>query len=115
MTLRLTSLNFVHSLRLYITPRAARRAGIVSSWWEANCGGPHNLFQREYEQLLLQLATVTLRSLLGTRYTKGNKANTWRVRLKKSQQYVYYSIDEAADVVEIIMIWGARRGREPKL
>jgi hypothetical protein len=30
-------------------------------------------------------------------------------------QHVYYSIDEAGEVVVIRTIWGARRGRGPKL
>jgi hypothetical protein len=38
-----------------------------------------------------------------------------RLLLPKSQQHVYYVIDEALGAVVIYTIWGARRGRGPKL
>lgn len=52
-------------------------------------------------------------SPLGTRYKRSRGSDIWRVRLKKSQQHVYYRIVNGD--VEVVMIWGAQRGREPRL
>jgi hypothetical protein len=35
--------------------------------------------------------------------------------LPKTEQHVYYALDEQAEVVMVLTIWGARRGRGPKL
>lgn len=35
--------------------------------------------------------------------------------LKKSGQHVYSSVDDATDILVIHTVWGARRGRGPKL
>jgi len=69
----------------------------------------------EYELLLQQLELCTPLSPLGTPFQAARRRNVRRVLLRKSKQHIYYAIDEAADVVEVITIWGAQRGREPRL
>jgi hypothetical protein len=38
-----------------------------------------------------------------------------RLLMPKTEQHVYYTVDDAADEVMIETVWGARRGRSPKL
>ena len=82
----------------------------MQRWWLENhpgsAGADDTVFQREYVQLLAQLAQLSPRSPLGTRHRNVPRRETWRVRLQKSQQYIYYSIKEAEDLVEIVMISG---------
>jgi hypothetical protein len=35
--------------------------------------------------------------------------------LEKTKCHVYFEVDEEKDETRILMIWGAPRGREPKL
>jgi len=39
----------------------------------------------------------------------------WRILLPRTEQHVYYSVNDTADEVVIETIWGARRGRGPQL
>ncbi len=39
----------------------------------------------------------------------------WRILMPKAEQHIYYTIDEPADEVVIETVWGARRGKGPKL
>ena len=38
-----------------------------------------------------------------------------RILMPKTEQHVYYTVDDAADEVVIETVWGARRGRGPRL
>ena len=38
-----------------------------------------------------------------------------RVLLPKTGTHVYYSVDEDADLVTVVAVWGAPKGRGPKL
>jgi hypothetical protein len=38
-----------------------------------------------------------------------------RLLLPRTEQHLYYSVDKAGGVVRVITIWGARRGRPPRL
>ncbi len=38
-----------------------------------------------------------------------------RMLLPRTQQHVYYVVDEEQGVVLVYTVWGARRGRGPKL
>jgi hypothetical protein len=38
-----------------------------------------------------------------------------RVLLPKTERHVYYSVDEATQSVIVHVIWGARKGRGPRL
>jgi hypothetical protein len=35
--------------------------------------------------------------------------------MPRTQNYVYFMVDAAADVVQVLAIWGAPRGKTPKL
>jgi hypothetical protein len=58
---------------------------------------------------------MSSRSPLGTISGMNNGVMIWRVLLSRTEQHVYYWIDEANETVIIRMIWGARRGRTPRL
>ena len=38
-----------------------------------------------------------------------------RLLLPKTEQHVYYGVDEAIESIVVYTVWGARRGRRPKL
>ena len=99
-------------MKVRYSPRAKRRATAIKKWWLANRPAVSDLFERELAQATEQLeATPTLRTIYGT---IGGKV-VMRLLLPKSEQHLYYSVDKEAGVIGLITIWGARRGRPPKL
>jgi plasmid stabilization system protein ParE len=48
-------------------------------------------------------------------YTRLEQDIVWRVLLPKTEQHIYYVVDEALDEIRILTVWGARRRRPPKL
>jgi len=52
---------------------------------------------------------------IGAVYRALGGETVWRLLLPKSAQHVYYAIDETKGEVVIYTVWGARRGRGPKL
>lgn len=62
-----------------------------------------------------KLALMSPQSPLGVVYGARRGVTIRRVLLPRSQQHIYYSVDELTDTVVVRTIWGARRGRGPKL
>ena len=99
-------------MKIFFTPRARRRVAQVDQWWRENRPGLPVLFEHELE-------TATKRILdqpeLGQLYDKIGDRVVRRLLLVKTEQHVYYFVDHATDKRIVITIWGARRGRGPKL
>jgi hypothetical protein len=70
------------------------------------------LFDEELEHAVQQLK---MQPTLGAVYQSLEDEVVRRLLLPKTLQHVYYVIDEALGAVVIHAIWGARRGRGPKL
>ena len=98
-------------MKVRFTPRARRRAKLVLAWWRANRPVAPTLFEDELTQAI---ETLCEQPHAGTVYDPVAAARVRRLLLPKSEQHVYYVVDEAAEVVVIHTIWGARRGRGPK-
>lgn len=73
------------------------------------------MFEQEFDNVTSKFVTMSPRSPLGTVHAVSHGRTVWRVLLPGTQQHIYYSIDEANDTIVIHTIWGARRGRSPKL
>ncbi len=98
-------------MKIRFTPEARNRATTVATWWRAN-GIVPDLFDRELagaQEMIL--ATLTL----GIVYRTVRGRVIHRILMPKTQQHLYYSVDDGSGVILIHMIWGARRGRGPKL
>jgi hypothetical protein len=72
-------------------------------------------FEQEFAYVTSKLVAMSPLGPLGTARGMSHGKTLWRVLLPKTQQHLYYTIDEATDTVVIRTIWGARRGRRPKL
>ena len=99
-------------MKVRFSPRARRRARIVAQWWRAHRPGVLYLFDDELKEAREALAVTPK---LGTIYHRTGPDLIYRVLLPKTEQHLYYSIDDEAEVVMVLTIWGARRGRGPKL
>jgi len=99
-------------VKVWFTARARRRALLVASWWRANRPAAPDLFEQELHEAK---QTLGAHPLLGPVYETVGARVMRRLLLRESEQHVYYSVDESADTVVVHTIWGARRGRGPKL
>jgi plasmid stabilization system protein ParE len=98
-------------MKVRLTPRAAAEAGRADSWWRTNRPAAPELFDRELDATLRSLAAS---STLGSAYAGANlDVPVRRVLLPKTRNHLYYTVE--ADAVVVLLVWGARRGRGPRL
>jgi len=102
-------------VKVRFAPFAQQRARHIKTWWQNHRPAAEVTFDQELEDLTRRLASMSSRSPLGVIDGDKHGQSIRRVLLRKSQQHVYYSIDEATDTVIVRMIWGAQRGQRPKL
>jgi plasmid stabilization system protein ParE len=99
-------------VKVVLTPRARRRARAVSAWWRANRTTAPDLFERE---LVSILEVIAVEPRAARFYAKVGSQTIRRVLLEKTDQHVYFAVDERAESVLILTIWGARRRTGPQL
>jgi plasmid stabilization system protein ParE len=98
-------------LKVRFTPEAESRATTVATWWRRN-GIVRDLFDRELAEAQQK---VIADPNLGIVYRTVRGMIIRRILLPKTQQHFYYSADEGTGIILVHMIWGARRGRGPRL
>jgi plasmid stabilization system protein ParE len=85
---------------------------VVTRWWRDHRPAAPSLFDDELKQTT-ELLSETPK--LGMVYEQTGKDFIYRVLLPKTEQHLYYSLDEESQIVIVHTIWGARRGKGPKL
>ena len=93
------------------TPIGAQHVEEVAAWWLANRAG-NTKFVDELERAAELLAAV---AGLGLHFKRGRYRRVRRVLLRESEQNIYYVHDVKTDIVWIIAVWGAKRGKGPRL
>jgi plasmid stabilization system protein ParE len=98
-------------MKLVFTPEAEQQADECDRWWREH-RDEHDLFARE-----LAATTTLLREVpsIGSTHTVLDGLPVRRVLLRKTNTHVYYSVDREAELVKVLAVWGAPKGREPKL
>ncbi len=99
-------------MKVCFSPRGKRRAGAVAAWWRENRPIAPDLFDDELAQ-----ATDLLEATpkIGVVFDTKGADVVYRLLLRRTEQHLYYSLDEQDGVIMLLTIWGARRGRGPKL
>lgn len=80
----------------------------IDRWWRENRPSVPDLFQIE---LLAALGLLADAPLVGTRFRRKYR----RLRLQRTRHHVYYEVDDEAEVVVVVAVWGMPKGRTPKL
>lgn len=99
-------------MKVRATGRARREIVRADEWWRAERPEAPTLFLDELAALvrLLEVAPET-----GQRYGYRGDHLIRRRLLERCAVHVYFTIDHAAEVVTVHAVWGARRGRGPRL
>jgi plasmid stabilization system protein ParE len=98
-------------VKIRVSARAEARILEVDEWWRARRQDSPALF---WEELSAAFESVSEMPGLRAPYSTRRGLRYWRVLLPRTEQFVYYWVDDAADEVVIETIWGARR-RGPRL
>lgn len=99
-------------MKVKFTPRAEMRVQKAHAWWRKNRPDTSELLADELTQAVRDLETVPY---LGTPRPTERRPLLKRLLLEKTKCHLYFEIDEQKDEIRILMVWGAPRGREPKL
>ena len=97
-------------MKVRFTEEAKRHARAERAWWRRNRDAKH-IFDEE-----LQLARKLLKD--GPKHKvygiiEGEAVR--RLLLEKTGCHVYYVVYEGEDLVRVVAVWGAARGRGPEL
>jgi hypothetical protein len=99
-------------VKLEISKRARRHIERRQAWWSENRPAARSIFLDELTAAERQLR---LAPELGSIYVERNERTVRRVLLPKSGTHVYYSLDANRKLVTILAVWGAQKGRTPRL
>jgi plasmid stabilization system protein ParE len=99
-------------VRLRIGRRAQEQAARIGHWWAGHREKAPDLFVDELEATFRFLCRE--RSA-GVRWPTPRRPAMRRILMPRTQNHVYFVVDEAADAVHVLAIWGAPRGKTPKL
>jgi plasmid stabilization system protein ParE len=98
--------------RLVVAPRAEAQIRRISEWWHRHRIATPQVFAVELANAFEALAKAPT---LGLHYADRREVAIRRVLVPRSRYHVYFSYDEAADVVQIRCVWNAMRGQGPLL
>jgi len=98
-------------MRLRLVRRALADAKRKKTWWQRNRTAAADLFEKELDATLEHIAASPH---IGQRVEqRGGDVWVRRWLMPKTHNHVYYAI-EGTEIV-VLAIWGAPRGRGPKL
>ena len=97
-------------MKTRLTPRALVEAKRIRSWWQKNRSAAADRFDEEMAFALDQIGTTPT---LGVPYTASFGPTIRRVLLPKTENHVYYTVRD--DEIVVLSVWGAPRGRGPRL
>ena len=99
-------------MKLVFTPEAERQASEMDDWWREHRPGARDLFARELAQIQ---DLVAGNPSVGVTYTTRSGRTARRVLVPKTRNHVYFEVVEGRGLIIVLAVWGAPRGRGPKL
>ena len=99
-------------MNVFVLKRAAGFIERTEAWWKANRDKAPDVFRVELRDALKMLSASPKAGAV-YRQTKTKTYRRWL--LPKSQQHIYYVVDERRDRLVVHVVWGAARGRPPAL
>lgn len=99
-------------MKVRATGRAKREIARAALWWSKNRPAAPHLFLDELAAAEIHLCTAPISGQIYG-YRKNRLIRRWL--LEKTEYHVYFSVNRRAQVIMLHSVWGARRGRGPKL
>jgi hypothetical protein len=99
-------------VKLRVGKRAQKQPDKMEAWWVENRPDARTLFLDELEETFRYICNV--RSA-GVHWPTPRRPNMRRILMKRTNNHVYFVIDDATDAVHVHAVWGAPKGSTPKL
>ncbi len=99
-------------MKIRLTGPARQQADRIDRWWRENRPAARDLFARELAEARALLAATPE---VGSPYIERQGVLVRRVLLPRTQRHVYYEVNPKRGEVMILAVWGAPRGRCPRL
>jgi len=99
-------------VKLQILPRAQAQVRSKRAWWVENRPDAPKLFDEELERAI-ELLRETPGA--GAPWPTARNPAIRRVLMPRTHSHVYFYLDERTGVVVVLAVWGAARGRGPRL
>jgi plasmid stabilization system protein ParE len=107
-----SSRSYERSVKLQVAKRAQRQADKIEDWWVDHRPAAPTLFTDELEQTFERIREMPG---AGVPCPTPRRPELRRILMPKTQNHVYFRVDATQQIVRILAIWGAPRGRVPKL
>jgi plasmid stabilization system protein ParE len=99
-------------VKLRVGSQAQAQADKLEDWWGANRPSAPTLFTDELEATLRLLRTMPGG---GIGWPTPRRPTLRRILMPMTQNHVNFRVDHALETVFVLAVWGAPRGRVPKL
>ena len=99
-------------MKFEVSKRAGRQIDRIQTWWVENRPAARSLFLDELAAAEQQLRAIPE---LGTVYTEHKSGKVRRVLLPRTHHLLYYRYRPDRDELVVLAVWGAPKGRGPKL
>lgn len=93
-----------------VSARAGGRIQKIDEWWRTS-RDTVELFKDEMAEAFIRIGRAPKQH---APYATIAGRSVWRVLLPKTEQHVYYTVDDTRNEVVVETVWGARRGRGPE-
>ena len=99
-------------MKLELAEPARRQAEEIEEWWAENRPAAPALFAQEFRDTLEFIrgnpGVVTL-------WPTARRPDLRRVLMPRTRHHLYFRADMTMQVVQVLAVWGAPRGRGPRL
>ena len=99
-------------MKLRIGKRAQRQAEKIESWWVEHRPAAARLFTDELERTFRHICE---RSSAGVQWPTPRRPKLRRILMPRTENHVYFLVDEMTETIHVLAVWGAPKGRTPKL
>jgi plasmid stabilization system protein ParE len=99
-------------VKLRVGKRAQQQANKIEQWWVENRPLAPTLFTDELERTFRYICHV---ANAGVRWPTSRRPTLRRILMPRSNNHVYFLVDEPTETVHVLAVWGAPRGTTPKL
>lgn len=99
-------------MKLIFADPAIAQAEFIDAWWRANRPATRHAFAQDFAAVLASILAMP-RVMAPFTDKRGRTVRRWL--LPRTKHHVYYTVDDSAQVVRIMAVWGGPRGSAPRL
>ena len=99
-------------LHVEVSKLAEAQISELDYWWRQNRLKAPNAVREELERVA---ALIAFHPSVGTRATNLKLPNVRRIFIERLHYHVYYRVIGFPEYIEIVAVWGSRRGTSPPI